>query len=93
MLSGSAASVVLATGRVRVATAESVNDLQPGEVLVAGSIDVGWTPFFSYTAAIIVDSGAIMSHAAIVAREVQHPVRRQITLRHSGIAHRAHRPG
>ncbi|MDH6195496.1 phosphohistidine swiveling domain-containing protein [Mycobacterium frederiksbergense] len=73
VLSGIAASVGLATGRVRVATAESVNDLQPGEVLVAGSIDVGWTPFFSYAAAIIVDTGAMMSHAAIVAREFSIP--------------------
>ena len=33
------------------------------------SLDVGWTPFFSYATAVVVDTGAVMSHAAIVARE------------------------
>ena len=37
--------------------------------MVAESIDVGWTPFFSYAAAVVVNTGAKMSHAAIVARE------------------------
>jgi phosphohistidine swiveling domain-containing protein/nucleoside-diphosphate-sugar epimerase len=68
-LSGIPASVGVAKGRVRVVTADSVNDLQPGEILVATSIDVGWTPFFTYAAAVVVDTGATMAHAAIVARQ------------------------
>jgi phosphohistidine swiveling domain-containing protein len=68
-LTGLPASSGVAKGRVRVVTAESIIDLQPGEILVAESIDVGWTPFFSYAAAVVVDTGAMMSHAAIVARE------------------------
>ena len=68
-LTGLPASAGVAKGRVRVVTAESINDLQPGEILVAESIDVVWTPFFSYAAAVVVDTGAMMSHAAIVARE------------------------
>lgn len=68
-LSGIPASAGLVKGPVRVVTAQSITELQPGEVLVAESIDVGWTPFFSYAAAIVVNTGAKMSHAAIVARE------------------------
>ena len=68
-LMGTAASVGIVKGRVRVVTADSINELRPGEVLVAESLDVGWTPFFSYAAAVVVDTGAVMSHAAIVARE------------------------
>jgi phosphohistidine swiveling domain-containing protein len=68
-LTGIPASAGIVRGRVRVVTADSINELRPGEILVADSLDVGWTPFFSYAAAVVVDTGAIMSHAAIVARE------------------------
>ncbi len=68
-LTGIPVSAGIIKGRVRVVTADSINELKPGEVLVAESLDVGWTPFFSYAAAVIVDTGATMSHAAIVARE------------------------
>lgn len=68
-LTGIAASAGLAKGPVRILTADSIGDLQPGEVLVAECTDTGWTPFFSYAAAVVVDTGAEMSHAAVVARE------------------------
>ena len=68
-MTGIPASVGVVKGRVRVVTADSINELKPGEILVAESIDVGWTPFFSYAAAVVVNTGAKMSHAAIVARE------------------------
>ena len=58
-----------ASGRVRVTTSESIGDVQPGEVLVAKVIDVGYTPAFAYTAAVITELGGPLSHAAIVARE------------------------
>ena len=38
-------------------------------MLVAELTDTGWTPFFSYAAAVVVDTGAEMSHAAVIARE------------------------
>jgi pyruvate,water dikinase len=47
--------------------------LQPGEILVASTIKVGWTPLFPKAAAIITDIGAPLSHAAIVARELGIP--------------------
>jgi pyruvate,water dikinase len=47
--------------------------LQPGEILVAVTTNVGWTPLFPRAAAIITDVGAPLSHAAIVARELGIP--------------------
>ena len=43
--------------------------LLPGEVLVAPYTNPSWTPLFTRAAAVVVDTGAAMSHAAIVARE------------------------
>ena len=47
--------------------------LQPGEILVATTTNVGWTPLFPRAAAIVTDVGAPLSHAAIVARELGLP--------------------
>lgn len=58
-----------ARGRVRVVHAETIDDLQPGEILVAKVTDVGYTPAFAYAAAVVTELGGPTSHAAIVARE------------------------
>jgi len=68
-LRGTAVSAGLAKGPVRVLTLDSMDDLEPGEVLVTAFTDTGWTPYFAYAAAVIVDTGGEMSHAAVVARE------------------------
>ena len=61
-------------GRVRVlASPEEGETLQPGEIIVARTTNVGWTPLFPKAAAIITDIGAPLSHAAIVARELGIP--------------------
>jgi len=56
-------------GRVRIVTADSIDDLEPGDVMVAEVTDVGYTPAFQYAAAVVTNLGGPMSHAAIVARE------------------------
>ncbi len=56
-------------GRVRVVHTETIDDLEPGEILVAKVTDVGYTPAFAYAAAVVTELGGHMSHAAIVARE------------------------
>jgi phosphohistidine swiveling domain-containing protein len=68
-LQGTPVSVGVAKGTVRVLTVDSMDDLEPGEVLVSAFTDTGWTPYFSYAAAVVVDTGGEMSHAAVVARE------------------------
>ena len=47
--------------------------LQPGDVLVAPLTDPTWTPLFVPAEAVVVDVGAIMSHAVIVSRELGIP--------------------
>jgi phosphoenolpyruvate synthase/pyruvate phosphate dikinase len=52
---------------------EQGDQLEPGWVLVAVTTNVGWTPIFPRTAAVVTDVGAPLSHAAIVARELDIP--------------------
>lgn len=68
-IGGVGVSAGLAKGPVRVLTLDSMDELEPGEVLVTRFTDTGWTPFFAYAAAVVVDTGGEMSHAAVVARE------------------------
>jgi nucleoside-diphosphate-sugar epimerase/phosphohistidine swiveling domain-containing protein len=60
-------------GRVRIVRPETIDELQPGEVLVAEVTDVGYTAAFSYAAAVVTELGGPMSHAAVVAREFGFP--------------------
>lgn len=43
--------------------------LKPGEVLVTETTAPPWTPVFSTAGAVVTDSGGVLSHAAVVARE------------------------
>jgi rifampicin phosphotransferase len=47
--------------------------LLPGEILVAATTNIGWTPLFPRARAVVTDVGAPLSHAAIVARELGIP--------------------
>ncbi|BBZ52307.1 hypothetical protein MHEI_40240 [Mycobacterium heidelbergense] len=60
-------------GRVRIVRPETLDDLQPGEILVAEVTDVGYTAAFCYAAAVVTELGGPMSHAAVVAREFGFP--------------------
>jgi pyruvate,water dikinase len=63
-----------AVGRVRVVLDPAdPGGLEPGEVLVAPITDPAWTPLFLAAVAVVVDVGALQSHAAIVARELGIP--------------------
>jgi pyruvate,water dikinase len=70
LVRGTPGSQGVAEGPVRVIkdTSEFAK-LQPGDVLVAPYTNPAWTPLFQRAAAVVVDSGGAMSHAAIVARE------------------------
>jgi pyruvate,water dikinase len=73
-LQGYAGAAGRVEGRVRVLhSPEEGEQLQPGEILVATTTNVGWTPLFPKAAAIVTDVGAPLSHAAIVARELGIP--------------------
>ena len=47
--------------------------LEPGDVLVCPITDPSWTPLFLGAAAVVCDTGAVQSHAAIVSRELGIP--------------------
>ena len=73
-ISGFAGAAGRIEGRVRVLDGPEQGDqLQPGEILVAVTTNVGWTPLFPRAAAVVTDVGAPLSHAAIVARELGIP--------------------
>jgi pyruvate,water dikinase len=73
-ITGFAGAAGRVEGRVRVLDGPEQGDqLQPGEILVAVTTNVGWTPLFPRAAAVVTDVGAPLSHAAIVARELGIP--------------------
>jgi phosphoenolpyruvate synthase/pyruvate phosphate dikinase len=57
----------------RLGSPEEGGLLQPGEVLVTVTTNVGWTPVFPRLAAVVTDVRAPLWHAAIVARELGIP--------------------
>jgi pyruvate,water dikinase len=73
-IKGMPGSAGQAEGKVRIVKSpEEGYQLQPGEILVAVTTNVGWTPIFPRAAAVVTDVGAPLSHAAIVAREMGIP--------------------
>lgn len=69
-LSGIPCSAGRAEGKARVATTlDEARALAAGEVLVACYTDPGWTPLFSRIAAVVTETGGLLSHAAVIARE------------------------
>jgi phosphohistidine swiveling domain-containing protein len=74
LVSGVPASGGRATGPVRVIREPAeFGALRGGDVLVCPYTNPTWTSLFQRAAAVVVDSGGIGSHAAIVAREYGMP--------------------
>lgn len=69
-LTGMAASPGIAEGRARVIrSADELDLIQDGEILVAPVTAPSWAPVFGKIKATVTDIGGMMSHAAIVCRE------------------------
>ena len=67
---GNAGSPGTARGPARVVRAlAEAGKLRPGDVLVVETTAPPWTPLFATAAAIVTDTGGILSHCAVVARE------------------------
>ncbi len=74
VLTGVACAPGVVTGRARVILDPSdPTALEPGEVLVTQNTDPSWTPLFLAAGAVVVNVGAIASHASIVSRELGIP--------------------
>ncbi len=70
VLSGIAGSRGTATGpAVLVRSPDEFGKVKSGDVLVCTSTSPTWTPLFGSIAALVSDSGGVLSHTAIVARE------------------------
>jgi rifampicin phosphotransferase len=74
VLTGAPASAGVARGRSRVVIDTSqIAAFEPGEILIAPQTDPSWTPLFMVAAGVVVDVGAMGSHAMIVSRELGIP--------------------
>jgi pyruvate,water dikinase len=60
-------------GPVRVITDPRSGILHPGEILVAERTDPGWITLFPSAAGLLVERGSLLSHSAIVCRELGIP--------------------
>ncbi|WP_367872376.1 PEP/pyruvate-binding domain-containing protein [Luteolibacter sp. Populi] len=60
-------------GRVRVVLDPRGARLEPGEILVAQQTDPGWVVLFPAASGLLVERGSLLSHSAIVSRELRLP--------------------
>jgi len=72
-LTGTGACPGVVTGKVRVITDPRNATLLEGEILVAQQTDPGWVVLFPAASGLLVERGSLLSHSAIVARELQLP--------------------
>ncbi|MEZ5309634.1 MAG: PEP/pyruvate-binding domain-containing protein [Microthrixaceae bacterium] len=69
-LPGLGASRGTARGSTRVVLGlADLAKVKPGDILVANNIDPGWTSVFPLLAGLVTETGGILSHGAILARE------------------------
>jgi pyruvate,water dikinase len=52
-----------------IRTLAEADRLHPGEILVTESTTPPWTPLFAVAAGLVSDTGGVLSHTAVVARE------------------------
>ena len=64
--------IIQGTARVILDPNDSMS-LEPGDILVTQNTDPAWTPLFLVAGAVVVNVGAIASHASIVSRELGIP--------------------
>ncbi len=72
-LKGIGASPGKVTGKVRIIKNPANAKLEQGEILVAEYTDPGWIMLFPAASGILVERGSLLSHSAIVSRELGIP--------------------
>ncbi|CAG2112977.1 unnamed protein product, partial [Medioppia subpectinata] len=58
--------------KARVCVSEDITEadnIQPGDILITYSTDIGWSPYFPLLSGIITEIGGTISHGAVIARE------------------------
>jgi pyruvate,water dikinase len=71
---GAGASPGTVRGPARVALdQDDFERIRPGDIIVCPSSNPSWVPLFSIAAGLVTDTGGVLSHAAVVAREMRLP--------------------
>ncbi len=63
---------VVGVARV-IESIEDAKKLKPGEIMVAGYTDIGWSPYYAVIGGLVTEVGSALSHGAVVAREYALP--------------------
>jgi rifampicin phosphotransferase len=67
---GTGASIGVARGPARVVHDQaSFGAVQPGDIIVCPSSNPSWIPLFAIAGGLVTDTGGVLSHAGVVARE------------------------
>jgi len=72
-LTGYGVSPGVVEGRARVITDPALDDFEAGQILVSSTTDPSWASIMFVSEALVVDIGGVLSHAAVVARELGIP--------------------
>jgi len=74
VLTGTPASHGTATGTARIVHGPAdFARVRPGDILVCPYTDPAWTPLLRVAAGVVTEIGGVLSHAAIIARELRIP--------------------
>lgn len=73
MIEGTGASPGVVEGPVRVVSDPSTATIAKGDILVSACTDPSWASLMFLSAGLIADIGGVMSHTAVVAREMSIP--------------------
>jgi pyruvate,water dikinase len=69
-LHGTGASAGVVTGPARITLSQDdFGRIQPGDVIVCPSSNPSWVPVFTIAGGLVTNTGGVLSHAAVVARE------------------------
>ncbi len=75
VMQGMPVSAGIVRGAVRMVF--SLNDaesLRRGEIMVAAFTDIGWSPYYGIAGGLVTETGSMLSHGAVVAREYGLPM-------------------
>jgi pyruvate,water dikinase len=71
---GTGASAGIVTGPARIVLGpDDFGRVQPGDIIVAPSSNPSWVPLFAIASGLVTNTGGVLSHAAVVAREFDLP--------------------
>lgn len=71
---GTGASAGIVTGPARIVVGpDDFERVQPGDIIIAPSSNPSWVPLFTIAGGLVTNTGGVLSHAAVVAREFDLP--------------------